>query len=256
MKVLIMGGSGLIGTKLVKTLRERGHEAVPASPSLGVDSVTGAGLTEAMQGTNVVVDVTNAPSWENTAVLRFFETSTRNLLRAAADARVGHYVALSVVGIDRLPDAGYMRAKVAQEALIRSSKLTYTIIRATQFFEFIGAIAEAGGDGDAVRLPAAHMQPIAAADVSAALADVVVAASLNGMVELAGPERLPMAELVRRFFVANGDPRHVIVDERAGYYGMNVDDRSLTPGDRPLIGATRFAQWLAEHFHPAQVGQE
>ena len=244
MKIVVIGGSGLIGTKLVNKLRESGHEALAASPSSGVNTLTGVGLSEALEGAAAVVDVTNSPSFEDAAVLNFFETSTRNLLRAEADAGVGHHVALSVVGADRIPDSGYMRAKVVQEALIRSAKVPYTIVRATQFFEFLGAIAGSSTDGGKVRLPPVRMQPIAADDVAAALADVTVGTPVNGIVELAGPESLPLDELVRRFLSATGDSRPVIADAHARYFGAQVNDSSLTPGDNARIGSTRFERWL------------
>src|SRR5688572_12040115 len=237
MKIVVIGGTGLIGKKLVKRLREVGHEAVAASPSSGVNSLTGAGLAEALSGADAVVDVTNSPSWEDAAVMSFFETSTRNLLRAEAAAGVRHHVALSVVGADRMPDSGFMRAKVAQEALIRTGDVPYTIVRATQFFEFVGAIAGSGAtaDGGPVRLPHALMQPIAADDVAAALAEVATAPPVNGTVELAGPDAIPMDELVRRFLTRTADARPVIADATAGYFGVPVDDRTLTPGDHPLV---------------------
>ncbi len=246
MKIVVIGGSGLIGKKLVKKLRERGHEALAASRSSGVNTLSGVGLSEALEGAAAIVDVTDSPSYEDSEVLNFFETSTRNLLRAEADAGVGHHVALSVVGADRRPDSGYMRAKVVQEALIRSAKVPYTIVRATQFFEFLGAIAESNTDGGKVRLPPVRMQPIAADDVAAALADVAIGTPANGIVELAGPESLPMDELVRRFLSASGDSRPVIADAQARYFGAQVDDSSLTPGDNPRLGTIHFERWLRE----------
>jgi uncharacterized protein YbjT (DUF2867 family) len=244
MKIVVIGGSGLIGKKLVSRLRERGHEVVPASPSSGVNTLTGQGLSEALAGAQVVVDVANSPSWEDTAVLDFFETSGRNLLAAEAVAGVRHHVALSVVGTDRLLASGYFRAKFAQEKLIKASHIPYTIVRATQFFEFVGAIAQSGTDGQNIRLPAAMMQPIVSDDVAAALADVAIAEPLNGTVELAGPEPIRMDELVRRFLIAGRDTRRVIADPQARYYGIPVDDQSLIPGNHPRIGPTRFADWL------------
>jgi uncharacterized protein YbjT (DUF2867 family) len=245
MKIVVIGGSGLIGTKLVNKLRKSGHEALAASPTSGVNTLTGVGLSEVLEGAAVVVDVTNSPSFEDAAVLSFFETSTRNLLRAGAGTGVGHHVALSVVGADRLPDSGYMRAKVAQEALIRSAKVPYTIVRATQFFEFLGAIAGSSTDGGTVRLPPARMQPIAADDVAAALADVAVGTPVNGIVEVAGPEPLPMDELVRRFLSATNDARPVIADAHVRYFGAELNDYSLVPGDHPRLGPTRFEDWLS-----------
>jgi uncharacterized protein YbjT (DUF2867 family) len=245
MKIVVIGGGGLIGAALVTRLRERGHEVLAASRSSGIDAVTGAGLPAAVAGAGVVVDVANSPSFEDAAVLAFFEASTRNLLAAELAAGVRHHVALSVVGADRLPDSGYMRAKVAQERLIRSARIPYTIVRATQFFEFVGAIAGSGAEGGAVRLPPALMQPVAAADVSAALADVAVSEPVNGTVEVAGPEPIRMDELVRRFLAATQDGRQVTTDAQARYYGAVVDDRSLTPGDNPRLGPTRFEDWLS-----------
>jgi uncharacterized protein YbjT (DUF2867 family) len=244
MKIVIIGGSGLIGKKLVPILRGLGHDAVPASPSSGVNTLTGEGLAEAIQGARVIVDVTNSPSWSDAAVLEFFETSTRNLLAAEAAAGVGHHVALSVVGADRLPDSGYMRAKVAQERLIRDGQVPYTILRATQFFEFLGGIA-GPRDGDMVHLPTAPMRPLAADDVAAGLAEVAVAAPVNGMVELAGPEALPIATFVARFLNASGDKRTVVADPQARYFGAVLDERGLNPGRNPRIGSTRFEEWLS-----------
>src|SRR5712675_1255787 len=213
MKIVVIGGTGLIGAKVVKNLRDKGHEVVAASPSKGINSVTGEGLAQALAGAQVVVDVANAPSWEDKAVLEFFETSGRNLLAAEAAASVGHHVALSVVGTDRLLASGYFRAKMAQENLIKASSIPYTIVRATQFFEFVGGIAELASDGQTVRLPPAMMQPIASDDVAAALAKVAVGEPLNRTVELAGPEPIRMDELVRRYLAANKDPREVITDD-------------------------------------------
>ena len=246
MKIVVIGGSGLIGTKLVNNLREHGHEAVAASPASGVDALTGAGLAEALTGTQVVVDVTNSPSFEDAAVLKFFETSTRNLLSAEAAAGVRHHVALSIVGADRSPDSGYMRAKIAQEKLIKAATVPYTILRATQFFEFIGRIADESTEGNTVRLPSALMQPVAADDVAAALARVAEGEPVNGMVELAGPEPIRMDELARRLLSAKHDARQVTADVHARYFGAEVNDQSLTPGDNPRIGPTRFAEWLSK----------
>jgi uncharacterized protein YbjT (DUF2867 family) len=245
MKIVVIGGSGLIGTKLVNNLRKSGHEVLAASPSSGVNTITGEGLAEALAGAQVVVDVTNAPSWEDKAVLEFFETSTRNLLAAEAAAGVGHHVALSVVGADRLLQSGYFRAKMAQENLIKASKVPYTIVRATQFFEFVNGIAESATDGQTVRLPPALMQPIVSDDVAAALADVAINAPVNGMIELAGPELIRQDELVRRFLSAKQDARQVVTDVHARYFGIDLNDQSLTPGDNPRIGPTRFEDWLS-----------
>lgn len=245
MKTLIIGGNGLIGTKLVKKLHQLGHEAVAASRSSGVNTLTGEGLAEAMIGAQVVVDVSNAPSWEDNAVLEFFETSTRNLLAAEARAGAGHHVALSVVGTDRLLQSGYFRAKMAQEDLIKVSKVPFTIVRATQFFEFVNGIAQSATDGQTVRLSPAFIQPIVSDDVADALAEVTLGAPVNGTVELAGPERLRLDELVRRFLSAEQDARHVVTDVHARYFGLELNDQSLTPGDNPRIGPTRFEDWLS-----------
>ena len=245
MKIVVIGGNGLIGKKLVNRLRASGNDAVAASPASGVDVLTGAGLAEALKGAQVVVDVTNSPSFEDAAVLNFFQTSARNLLPAETAAGVGHHVALSVVGADRLPDSGYMRAKVAQEKAIKVAAVPYTIVRATQFFEFVGGIADESTEGKTVRLPPALMQPIAADDVGGALADVSVGRPLNGTIELAGPEAIRMDELARRFLSAKRDPRQVSTDVHARYFGTEVDDRSLTPGKDPRIAPTRFEDWLS-----------
>src|SRR3989441_2768154 len=244
MKIIVIGGTGLIGTKVVKNLRDKGHEVVAASPSKGINSVTGKGLAEALVGAQVVVDVANAPSWEDKAVLEFFETSGRNLLAAEAAAEVGHHVALSVVGTDRLLASGYFRAKMAQENLIKASLIPYTIVRATQFFEFVGAIAQSATDGQTVRLSPALMQPIVSDDVAAAMADVAVGEPLNGTVELAGPEPIRLDELVRQFLSANRDARSVTTDVHARYFGTELNDQSLTPGNNPRLGPTRFEDWL------------
>jgi uncharacterized protein YbjT (DUF2867 family) len=250
MKIVVIGGSGLIGKKLVKNLRQRGHEVVAASPSSGVNTVTGEGLTQALTGAKVVVDVSNAPNWEDNAVLAFFETSGRNLLAAEAAAGVGHHVALSVVGTDRLLTSGYFRAKLAQEKLIKASPIPYTIVRATQFFEFVGAIAQLATEGQTIRLPPALMQPIAADDVAAVMADVALAEPLNGTVELADPEPIRQDDLVRQFLNPTGDARMVITDPQALYYGIAVNDQSLTPGDNPRLGSTRFEDWLSHNAEP------
>lgn len=245
MKIVVIGGSGLIGSKLVNNFRRQGHEVVAASPSSGVNTITGQGLAGALAGAWVVVDVANSPSFEDKAVLEFFETSGRNLLAAGADAGVGHHVALSVVGADRLPDSGYLRAKVAQERLIKASKIPYTIVRATQFFEFVGGIAQSATEGQTVRLPPALMQPIVSDDVAAALADVAVGEPRNGTVELAGPEPIRMDDLIRRFLSAKRGPRTVTTDAHARYFGAELNDRSLTPGANPRLSPTRFGAWLA-----------
>jgi uncharacterized protein YbjT (DUF2867 family) len=244
MKIVVIGGTGLIGTKLVRILRQQGHEVVAASPSSGVDTLTGEGLALALVGAKVVVDVANSPSWEDKAVMEFFETSGHNLLAAEAAAGVGHHVALSVVGTDRLLASGYFRAKMAQENLIKASRIPYTIVRATQFFEFVGGIADSASDGLTVRLPPVMMQPIAADDVALALAEVATAQAVNGTVEIAGPESVRMDEFVGRFLVASNDTRQPSTDPEARYYGIPVNDRSLVPGDQPRLGPTRFEDWL------------
>jgi uncharacterized protein YbjT (DUF2867 family) len=245
MKIVVIGGSGLIGTKLVNKLRSLGHEVVAASPSSGVNTITGEGLAEALAGAQVVVDVTNSPSWEDKAVLEFFKTSSRNLLAAEVAAGVRHHVALSVVGTERLLQSGFFRAKMAQEELIKASKVPYTILRSTQFFEFVNGIAQSATDGQTVRLSPALVQPIVSDDVAAALADVTLGAPVNGTVELAGPERLRLDELVRRFLSAKQDARQVVADVHARYFGVELNDQSLTPGDNPRIGPTRFEDWLS-----------
>src|SRR5205809_3266456 len=247
MKIVVIGGSGLIGKKVVTNLRQHGHEVVAASPSSGVNTITGEGLAKALAGAQVVVDVANSPSFEDTAVLKFFETSGRNLLAAEAVAGVGHHVALSVVGTDRLLASGYFRAKMAQENLIKVSPIPYTIVRATQFFEFVGSIAQLATEGQTVRLPPVLMQPIAADDVAAVMADVALAAPLNGTFDLAGPEPIRQDDLVRQFLTATGDARKVITDASALYYGINVNDQSLTPGENPRLGTTRFSDWLSRN---------
>jgi uncharacterized protein YbjT (DUF2867 family) len=246
MKIVVIGGTGLIGSKLVKNLRERGHDVLAAAPNTGVNTITREGLAEALDGAEIVVDVANAPVWEDKAVLEFFETSGRNLLAAEAAAGVRHHVALSIVGSERLPDNGYFRAKVAQENLIKASGIPYTILRATQFFEFVGGIAQAGTVGDQVHLSPALIRPIASDDVAAALADVTLAPPVNGTVEVAGPEAMPLDELVRRFLRATQDARKVVPDVHARYFGDILTDRSLTPGENPRIGAIRFEDWLGQ----------
>jgi uncharacterized protein YbjT (DUF2867 family) len=245
MKIVVIGGTGLIGTKLVNNLRQRGQEVVAASPSSGVNTLTSEGLAEALEGAQVVVDVANSPSWEDNAVLHFFETSGRNLLSAEAAAGVRHHVALSVVGTDRLLMSGYFRAKMAQENLIKASGIPFTIVRSTQFFEFVKGIAQTATEGQTVRLPSALMQPIASDDVAAALADAAIAEPLNDTVEVAGPESIRMDEFVRRFLSANGDTRKLITDVHALYYGIEVNDKSLIPGDNPRLGSTHFEDWLS-----------
>ena len=245
MKIVVIGGSGLIGTNLVNRLRQQGHEVMAASPNTGVNTITGEGLAEALTGAQVVVDVANSPSFEDKAVMEFFQTSGRNLLAAEAAAGVRHHLALSVVGTDRLPESGYLRAKVAQENLIKASKIPYTILHSTQFFEFLGGIIKSGTDGDVIRLSPALFQPIASDDVAAALAELAVAPPLNGMVEIAGPEKSPMDKLAQKFLAASNDKRQVIADVHARYFGTELNDQSLTPGDNPRIGPTRFEDWLS-----------
>lgn len=245
MKIVVIGGSGLIGAKVVERLRERGHAVLTASPSSGVDIVSGAGLEEALKDARVVVDVANSPSFEAEAAMEFFERSGRNIAAAERSAGVKHHVALSVVGTDRLLAMGYFRAKLAQEDLIRTSGIPYTIVRSTQFFEFTQAIAQAGTVGETVHVSPALYQPIAANDVAAAVASVALATPANGMIEIAGPDRVPIDQVVGQFLRATGDRRKVMADTHAGYFGIAVTDRSLTPGDNPRIGATRFQDWLA-----------
>ena len=244
LKIVVIGGSGLIGKKVVKNLREQGHQVVPASPSSGVNTITGEGLSAALTGAQVVVDVANAPSWEDNAVLEFFEMSGRNLLAADTAAGVGHHVALSVVGTDRLLASGYFRAKMAQENLIKASPIPYTIVRATQFFEFVSGIAQSATEGQTVRLSPALFQPMAAADVSAAVAEVAMSQPTNGLIEIAGPESIGMDDIVREYLSVTGDARKVITDDHATYFGIAVDDQSLRPSNAPRLGPTRFEDWL------------
>jgi uncharacterized protein YbjT (DUF2867 family) len=246
MKIVVIGGTGLIGSKLTEKLRADGHDPLAASPNTGVDVITGKGLDEALAGADVVVDVANAPDWDDAAVMDFFQTSARNLLAAEAAAGTGHHVALSVVGTERLQGSGYFRAKLAQEEAIKAAAIPSTILRATQFFEFIGAIADSSTDNGTVSLPPLLFQPEAADDVAAALADIAAGTPVNGTVELAGPELFRLDELVRRFLSARNDPRPVVTDADAPYYGLRVsDERALIPGDNPRLGATRFADWLS-----------
>jgi len=246
MKTVIIGGTGLIGRKTATLLRASDIEVVTASPSSGVDTISGKGVAEALKGAQVVIDVSNSPSWEAAAVMQFFETSTRNLLAAEAAAGIAHHVALSVVGAERQPGSGYMPAKIAQEAAIQAGPIPYTIIRATQFFEFVGGIADSGFQNGVVRLPAIQFHPIAADDVADAVARVSVAAPLNRIIEIAGPERKPMVQFVQALFAAKKDPRPVIADAEALYFGAKVDDRSLTPEDDAQLGKTTFESWLTQ----------
>ena len=244
MKIVVIGGTGLIGSKLVKRLREKGHEALAASPSSGVNTITGEGLREALAGAQVVVDLANAPAWEDKAVLEFFQTSGRKLLAAEAAAGVGHHLALSIVGTDRMPDNGYFRAKVAQEKLIETSGIPYTIIRSTQFMEFLGGIADSNTTGRTVRISPGLFQPIAADDVAGIVADVTLAAPQTGMVEIAGPERAPFNEIIARYLKAIGDPREVVRDPEARYFGGRVEERSLVPLGEARLGRIGLDEWL------------
>jgi uncharacterized protein YbjT (DUF2867 family) len=246
MKIVVIGGTGLIGSKLVNKLREHGHEAVAASPNSGVNTITGEGLSEALKGASVVVDVSNSPSWEDDAVLKFFETSTRNLLTNEAAAGVGHHVALSVVGTQRLAESGYFRAKIAQEKLIKESSIPYTIVQATQFFEFLKGLADISMVGDKVHVPHALFQPMAADDVATAVGRNAVGPPVNGTVEIGGPEQFRIDELVRRRLAALNDPREVIADPNARYSGAKLSDRTLVPGDNARLGETRFEAWLTQ----------
>lgn len=246
MKIVVIGGTGLIGSKLVKKLRDHGHEAVAASPNTGVNSITGEGLEAALKGASAVVDVTNSPSWEDAAVLKFFETSTQNLLACEARTGVGHHVALSVVGTERLLDSGFFRAKLAQENLIKAAKIPYTIVRATQFFEFLKKIADYSTEGNRVNLPPVLIQPMAAEDVASALAKIVTKPPVNGTVEIGGPEQFRLDEIARRTLGASHDPREVIADPKGMYYGIKVSERSLIPDDGARLGETRFETWLPQ----------
>lgn len=248
MKIVVVGGNGLIGTKLVKNLRQHGREVVAASRASGVNTLTGEGLTEALADAQVVVDVANSPSFEDKAVLEFFETAGRNLVAAEVVAGVRHHVALSVVGAERLVASGYFRAKMAQEELITSSGIPYTILRSTQFFEFVSGVAQSATDGQIVRLSPALVRPVASDDVAAALADIALKEPVNGMIELAGPQLIRLDELVRRYLSANGDTRQVITDGQALYFGTELNDRSLTPSDNPRIGSTSFEEWLGRRI--------
>jgi len=253
MKIVVIGGSGLIGSKLCMKLADRGQDAVAASPKSGVNSVTGEGLAEALSGAQVVVDVSNAPSWEDAAVMKFFDTSTRNVLAAEAKARVRHHVALSVVATERLQESGYFRAKLVQENLITASGIPYTIVRATQFFEFMGGIAQGSTEGQVVRLPPALMQPMSADDVAAALADYTLGPPLNRVVEIAGPEAIGIDEAVRKYLTATHDARRVITDAKAPYYGIQVSEQSLMPDNPARLAATRLDDWLGHLAHAPAV---
>jgi uncharacterized protein YbjT (DUF2867 family) len=244
MKIVVIGGTGLIGSKVVEKLKQKGHEVIAASPKSGINTITGEGLKEAMAGAQVVIDLTNSPSFEDKAALEFFETSGRNLLAAEAAAGVRHHVALSIVGTDRMPDNGYFRAKVAQEKLIEASGIPYAVIRSTQFLEFLGGIAASSADGNIVRLSPGLFQPIAADDVAAIVAGVALAAPRNGIVEIAGPERAPFNEIVARYLKAVGDPREVVSDPEARYFGGRVEERSLVPLGEARLGRIGLDEWL------------
>jgi uncharacterized protein YbjT (DUF2867 family) len=251
MKIVVIGGSGRVGANVVSRLAAQGHESVAASPSTGVDSITGEGLADVMAGADVVVDVSNAPVWDDDAVREFFTTSTRNLLAAARDAAVGHHLAVTIVGADRLPESGYLRAKVAQEAEIEAGGVPYTILRATQFFEFLPQMVEAGAEGDSVRLSTGLVQLVAADDVAATVAELATAAPVNGRVELGGPEALGLDAWARRLFAATGDDRQVIADPHARYFGAELHGGELTAGEGARIGSIDFDGWFAAHQREA-----
>lgn len=251
MKFVIIGGSGLIGSKVCKNLQDLGHEVISASPSTGINVITGEGLADALKGADVVVDVANSPSFEDHAALHFFETAGHNLFAAEKVAGTKHHVALSVVGTERMLDSGYFRAKMAQEKLIKASGVPYTILRATQFFEFIGAIAYSGReDGNTIHLSSAALQPVASVDVAAALTAIAQQAPINQTVEVAGPDRRPIVEFVSEYLKHTNDPREAVPDDTVPYFGAPINDKSLTPGDSPIVGATRFEDWL-EIAHPS-----
>ena len=260
MKIVVIGGTGLIGSKLVNKLREHGHEAVAAAPNTGVNTLTGEGLAEVLKGASVVVDVSNSPSWEDSAVLKFFETSTRNLLSYEAIAGVKHHVALSVVGTDRLSESGYFRAKIAQEKLIKESSIPYTIVQATQFFEFLKGLADISMVGDKVHLPSVLFQPMAADDVATAVGRIAVGQPVNGIVEIAGPEQFRVDELVRRRLSSLKDPREIVADPNALYSGAKILERTLLPENNARLGETRFESWLTQQTaqipssHPQPTG--
>ena len=247
MKIVVIGGTGLVGSKLVNKLQKHGHEAVAASPNTGINSITGEGLADALKGASVVVDVTNSPSWEDAAVLKFFETSTRNLLTYEAAAGVRHHVAVSVVGTERLLESGFFRAKLAQENLIKASCIPYTIVRATQFFEFLKGLADISVDGDKVHLSPVPFQPMAADDVATAVGKIAVGPPVNSIVEIGGPEQVRLDELVRRRLASLNDPREVIADPNARYSGAKVSEKTLLPGNDARLGETRFETWLTQH---------
>jgi uncharacterized protein YbjT (DUF2867 family) len=252
MKIVVIGGTGLIGSKLVSKLREQAHEAIAAAPNTGVNTLTGDGLAEALKGAAVVVDVTNSPSWEDVAVMNFFETSTRNLLKFETAEDVQHHIALSVVGTRELSDSGYFRAKIAQEDLIEASSVPYTIVHATQFFEFIKGIADISVKGDKVHLPPVLFQPMAADDVASALAEIAVRPAVNGVVEIGGPEQFRLDDLVRRRLAVINDPREVVTDPAAKYSGAIVGERTLVPGKKAKLGPTRYETWLGRQMPAAR----
>ena len=243
MKVVVIGGTGLVGSKVVANLHGHGHEAVAAAPSTGVNTLTGEGLADVLAGASVVVDVSNSPSFEDGPVLKFFETSTRNLVAAEVAAGVGHHVALSVVGAQRLPDSGYLRAKVAQETLIEGSPIPFSIVEATQFFEFVPGIADAGAEGGAVRMAPVSFQPIATDDVARLVAEVAMGAPVNARVQIGGPERFAMDAFFRDALAARNDPREVVTDPHARYFGTEVSEHSLVPGDEAILGEIRYSDW-------------
>jgi uncharacterized protein YbjT (DUF2867 family) len=256
MRIVVIGGSGLVGSKLVSKLRQHGHEVVAASPSSGVNTLTGEGLAEALKGASVVVDVSNSPSWEDAAVMKFFDTSTRNLLAGEAAAGVGHHVALSVVGTDRLLESGYFRAKMTQENLIKTSSIPYSIVRATQFFEFVKGIADLSTVDNKVLLPPALIQPMAADDVASAVGRIAMGLPVNGTVEVGGAEAFRLDELVRRYLAAANDPREVVADPHARYYGLELSERALLPGNDARLGETRFETWLTQHASQIQSANQ
>jgi uncharacterized protein YbjT (DUF2867 family) len=249
MKIVVIGGTGLIGSKVVAKLKQKGHEAIAAAPNTGVNTITGEGLAEALAGAQVVVDVANSPSFEDKAVMDFFQTAGKNLVAAEAAANVKHHVALSIVGTDRVPDSGYLRAKLAQEKLVKNSPVPYTIVRATQFFEFLRGIAQSAAKGDTVHLSHALFQPIAAEDVATAVTEATLAEPVNGTIEIAGPDAFHMDEIVGRVLAYDHDPRKVVADPDALYFGAKLSDQSLVPGPNPRIGSTKFDWWLT-HVAP------
>ena len=254
MKIVVIGGTGLIGSKVVEKLKQKGHQAIAAAPNTGVNTITGEGLAEALAGADVVVDVANSPSFEDKAAMDFFQTAGRNITAAEVAAGVKHHVALSVVGTDQMQDSGYFRAKLAQERLIKSSPIPYTLIHATQFFEFMRTIAQISTDGDTVRLPPVQFQPIAAEDVASAIVEAALAKPVNGTIEIAGPDRFTLDEPIRRTLKHDGDGRRVIADPAASYYGIRLSETTLVPGAGAHLGATKFDWWLT-HVPPPPAGR-